>query len=86
MTPLDRLDALEREARYPGGVARAIAYQDFLHTHGRALIDVARAARVALNAPNAVKVPHAGAVGRTESAIATDALEAALAPLLEEEE
>lgn len=41
MTPLDRLDALEREATTP---ARAIAYQDLLHIHGRALIDVARAA------------------------------------------
>ena len=41
MNILDRLDELERES----GIHGAIAYQDLLHVHGRALIDVARAAR-----------------------------------------
>ena len=40
MNILDRLDELERES----GIHGAIAYQDLLHVHGRALIDVAREA------------------------------------------
>ena len=75
MNILDRLDELERES----GIHGAIAYQDLLHVHGRALIDVARAAESYWRQ----SLPYQQDLDADE---ASRRLWDALAPLLAEEE
>jgi hypothetical protein len=78
---LDRLTELEKAAHDPGGVKAALEYQEALIASGPALIAVAQATQTFLNAPNKVRVQHAGAVGRTERAIAEEQLIDAFARL-----
>lgn len=78
MNVLDRLAELNAEARDPGGIYRAIAYQDYLHVLGAALIEVARAAEAADPRRHVLTDSELGARRRK--------LRRALAPLLIEDE
>jgi hypothetical protein len=81
VTVLDRLDELERGT----GIHGAVAYQDLLHRHGRALIDVARTAVVVSDALARIAESDEGEAMLTRAGVESNRLAWDLVPLLEAE-